>query len=267
MHMTACRSVLLSLISDPPKDPASDIGTMFGFLCECYCYTGTLAALSSVLRDRKTAIEIDPFMRDLSHLRRFPTYRCFLGVGHSLFQMITDIIDLGIDRFAEEERGEASIEVFVRYQDLLKRIDSWVDPDDDGDMRMDWRNASGVYQHTMIILLHSIYYHDLFSEPEVIADVRQRVEMAFPLLLSVALSSNVGAMMMFPCLVFASCTERDWLRDTLRYGIMAAKFRSCSTKQGLLIMETMWADPTPESFGPRGLGYIMRKHNIIFPMT
>ncbi|PHH50986.1 hypothetical protein CFIMG_004684RA [Ceratocystis fimbriata CBS 114723] len=267
MHLIACRTILLSLIEDPPKDTHSEIGVIFGFVCECYCYSGTMAALSTLLCYGAPKIPIDYFMRDLSFLRKYPTYRGFLGIGHSLWEIIPEIVDLGRDRFQEEANGIASIEVFARYRDLLRRVETWTDPDDDGNMRMDWRNASSVYQHTLIIVLHNLYYNDLYSQEEVIADVRLRVEMAFPLLLSVALSSNVGMMMLFPCMVLASCTEQEWLKGTFRYGIMAAKFKSCSMKQALLVLERLWTDNSSEAFGPRGLGYIMKKHGVVFTMT
>ncbi|KAL5630700.1 hypothetical protein BROUX41_000572 [Berkeleyomyces rouxiae] len=267
MHLMACRTTLLTLLEDPPKDKHSEIGVVFGFVCECYCYTGTMAALSSLLCYGAPKIPIDDFMRDLSFLKDYPTCRGFLGIGHSLWEIIPDIVDLGKDRFEEEERGDASIEVFARYRNLLRQVESWTDPDDHGDMRMDWRNASAVYQHTLIIVLHNLYYNDLYSQEEVIADVRLRVEMAFPLLLSVALSSNVGMMMLFPCMVLASCTEEEWLKGTFRYGIMAAKFKSCSMKQALLVLERLWTDDSREAFGPRGLGYIMKKHGVVFTMT
>jgi hypothetical protein len=218
----------------------------------------------------KEHVEIDPSVHSLDILAGYKSRGFLLGFGQSLFEMIPHIHQLVEARREEERLGlEESDALRKQYEDFVERLEAFdaYGQDSDGPRpRQERVGATMIYQNALIVYLHSAFHKDMLSDVDLAAEIQARIDKTMPAFFSLFVGdSPYRRMLLWPGVIMASCARRPEHIDGFGKGLVGkASQTPGAVKTGAWIVDLLWKDPDPRAFGPRGLSYIMTKHDISF---
>ncbi|PNP80948.1 hypothetical protein FNYG_05763 [Fusarium nygamai] len=265
-HLKACRQYINLLTSDPT--PSNELKHLKGFMLELYAYHAIKITITprGFLSDE--VVEIDPSVYSLDILREYKSRGFLLGFGQGLWEMVPEISQLVEARREEEKRGIIATTAFQeQYDSLLVRLEGYNEFEEDTNglsSREEQAAAVMIYQHGLIVYLQSAFYPDMLADPNLAAELENRVEQTMSAFYSLFVSeSPYRRMLLWPGTIMASVARRQEHIRVFRAGFLARASRTPgAVKMGAKIVELLWSDPEPRAFGPRGVSDIMTKHDI-----
>ncbi|KAM0261174.1 hypothetical protein ACHAPA_009904 [Fusarium lateritium] len=268
-HLKASREYIALLASAPPQSN-NELEYMRGFILELYAYHAIKLAISPRNLNSEQTVEIDPSVYSLNVLDGYKTRGCLLGFGQRLFEMIPDISQL-VEARREEELLNPDMPTALQpqYEYMVARLqafDAYEENPDGLRPRQERAGATIVYQNALIVYLHSAFHVDLLSEPGMVAELEARIDKMMPFFYTLFVGeSPYRRMLLWPGVMMASCSRRQDHVQGFRRGLLGKATRTPgAVKTGARLVELLWNDPDPRAFGPRGLSYIMTKHDISF---
>ncbi|KAM0469089.1 hypothetical protein ACHAP7_010201 [Fusarium lateritium] len=268
-HLKASREYIALLASAPPQSN-NELEYMRGFILELYAYHAIKLAISPRNLNSEQTVEIDPSVHSLNVLDGYKTRGCLLGFGQRLFEMIPDISQL-VEARREEELLNPDMPTALQpqYEYMVARLqafDAYEENPDGLRPRQERAGATIVYQNALIVYLHSAFHVDLLSEPGMVAELEARIDKMMPFFYTLFVGeSPYRRMLLWPGVMMASCSRRQDHVQGFRRGLLGKATRTPgAVKTGARLVELLWNDPDPRAFGPRGLSYIMTKHDISF---
>ncbi|KAH7178986.1 fungal-specific transcription factor domain-containing protein [Fusarium flagelliforme] len=268
LHLKASREYITTLTS--LSRTYDELEYLRGFLLEMYTYHSMKLALSprNALHDHK--VDIDPSVHSLDILAPYKSRGCLLGFGQRLFEMIPEIHQLVEARREEEKLGiEVSLAMRQEYERLVAKLEAF-DPYAENleglRPRQERAGATMIYQNALIVYLHSAFHEDMLSHPDLPSELEARIDKMMPTFFSLFVGdSPYRRMLLWPGVIMASCARRSEHVRVLRGGLVGRATRTPgAVKTGARVVELLWQDPDPRAFGPRGLSYVMTKHDISF---
>ncbi|RKL27795.1 hypothetical protein BFJ72_g12923 [Fusarium proliferatum] len=265
-HLKACRQYINLLTSEPT--PSNELKHLKGFMLELYAYHAIKITITprSFLSDE--VVEIDPSVYSLDILRGYKSRGFLLGFGQGLWEMVPEISQLVEARREEEKRGIIATTAYQeQYASLLSRLEGYNALEEDTNglcSHEEQATAVMIYQHGLIVYLQSAFYPDMLADPNLAAEIDNRVEQTMSAFYSLFVSeSPYRRMLLWPGTIMASVARRQEHIHVFRAGFFARASRTPgAVKMGAKIVELLWSDPDPRAFGPRGVSYIMTKHDI-----
>ncbi|QGI78462.1 hypothetical protein CEK25_005191 [Fusarium fujikuroi] len=265
-HLKACRQYINLLTSE--LTPPNELKHLKGFMLELYAYHAIKITITprSFLSDE--VVEIDPSVYSLDILRAYKSRGFLLGFGQGLWEMVPEISQLVEARREEEKRNIIAPTAFQeQYASLLTRLEAYNAFEEDTNglcSREEQATAVMIYQHGLIVYLQSAFYPDMLADPNLAAEIDNRVEQTMSAFYSLFVSeSPYRRMLLWPGTIMASVARRQEHIHVFRAGFFARASRTPgAVKMGAKIVELLWSDPDPRAFGPRGVSYIMTKHDI-----
>ncbi|EWG41349.1 hypothetical protein FVEG_03488 [Fusarium verticillioides 7600] len=265
-HLKACRQYINLLTSEPA--PSSELKHLKGFILELYAYHAIKITITprGFLSDE--VVEIDPSVYSLDILRGYKSRGFLLGFGQGLWEMVPEISQLVEARREEEKRGITATTAFQeQYDSLLMRLEGYNAFEEDTNSlcsREEQAAAVMIYQNGLIVYLQSAFHPDMLADPNLAAGIDSRVEQTMSAFYSLFVSeSSYRRMLLWPGTIMASVARRQEHIHVFRAGFLARASRTPgAVKMGAKIVELLWSDPDPQAFGPRGVSYIMTKHDI-----
>ncbi|KAM0353186.1 hypothetical protein HYE67_004020 [Fusarium culmorum] len=268
LHLKASREYITTLTSS--CQPYDELAYLRGFLLEMYAYHAMKLALSPRNMLRQEHVEIDPSVHSLEILDGYKSRGFLLGFGQSLFEMIPQIHQLVEARREEEKLGLGeSATLRKQYEYLLAKLDAFDPSVEDLDSLLpsqDRSDATLIYQNALIVYLHSAFCTNMLSDVSLSIDIDERIIKTMPAFITLFLGdSPYRRMLLWPGVVMASCAQREQHLKVFQAGLVGRGKRTPgAVKTGARIVELLWNDPDPRAFGPRGLSYVMTKHDISF---
>ncbi|KAM0239453.1 hypothetical protein ACHAP5_008375 [Fusarium lateritium] len=268
-HLKASREYITLLASAPPQSN-NELEYMRGFILELYAYHAIKLAISPRNLNSEQTVEIDPSVHSLNVLDGYKTRGCLLGFGQRLFEMIPEISQL-VEARREEELLDPDMPTALQpqYEYMVARLqafDAYEENLDGLRPRQERAGATIVYQNALIVYLHSAFHVNLLSEPGMAAELEARIYKMMPFFYTLFVGeSPYRRMLLWPGVMMASCSRRQEHVQGFRRGLIGKATRTPgAVKTGARLVELLWNDPDPRAFGPRGLSYIMTKHDISF---
>lgn len=207
----------------------------------------------------------DPCTHVISGFRNSEIYGVMFGYAQGLIELIPSICKLGYKRIAEESRGECSFESIALYRSLGSQIQEWQAPPSiykDEGYACNLDVAAKIYQNAVLIFLHANFYGSNVSEPALLDLVDTSIDSLLPLVKSFSSHSSIASTMLWPCMIIGSCLRHVEQRNVLRALILASPFNMTGVSKAIQILDWLWEDDDICSYGPYGLGAIMKKHKI-----
>ncbi|KAF5970443.1 transcriptional activator UGA3 [Fusarium coicis] len=265
-HLKACRQYIHILTSEPT--PSNELKHLKGFILELYAYHAIKITITprGFLSDE--VVEIDPSIYSLDILRGYKSRGFLLGFGQGLWEMVPEISQLVEARREEEKRGIIATTAFQeQYDSLLMRLEGYNAFEEDTNglcSREEQSAAVMIYQHGLIVYLQSAFSPDMLADPNLAAELDNRIEQTMEAFYSLFVSeSPYRRMLLWPGTMMASVARRQEHIHVFRAGFIARASRTPgAVKMGAKIVELLWSDPDSRAFGPRGVSYIMTKHDI-----
>jgi hypothetical protein len=267
-HLKASREYITLLASAPQSN--NELEYMRGFILELYAYHAIKLAISPRNMNSEHTVEIDPSVHSLNVLDGYKTRGCLLGFGQHLFEMIPEISQL-VEARREEELLDPNMPTALQtqYECIIARLqafDAYQETLDGLRPRQERAGAAIVYQNALIVYLHSAFHVDLLADPRMAAELETRIDKMMPFFYALFVGeSPYRRMLLWPGVIMASCSRRQEHIHGFRRGLVGKATRTPgAVKAGARLVELLWNDPDPRAFGPRGLSYIMTKHDISF---
>ncbi|KAJ4135314.1 hypothetical protein NW768_004940 [Fusarium equiseti] len=268
LHLKASREYITTLTS--LSRTYDELEYLRGFLLEMYTYHSMTLALSprNTLYDHK--VDIDPSVHSLDILAPYKSRGYLLGFGQSLFEMVPEIHQLVEARREEEKLGvEVSLAMRRQYERLVTRLevfDPYAENLEGLRPRQERAGATMIYQNALIVYLHSAFHEDMLADPDLASELDARIEKMMPTFFSLFVGdSPYRRMLLWPGVIMASCSRRREHVEGFRAGLLGRATKTPgAVKTGARLVVLLWQDPDPRAFGPRGLSYVMTKHDISF---
>ncbi|KAI6750759.1 hypothetical protein HG530_014209 [Fusarium avenaceum] len=267
-HLKASREYIALLASAPQSN--NELEYMRGFILELYAYHAIKLSISPRNMLSEQTVEIDPSVHSLNVLDGYKTRGCLLGFGQRLFEMIPQISKL-VEARREEELLNPSMPTALQaqYECMVARLEAFDAYEENLDGLRPRQEAAGatiIYQNALIVYLHSAFHVDLLADPLMAAELEMRIGKIMPFFYALFVSeSPYRRMLLWPGVMMASCSRRQEHIRVFRIGLVGKATRTPgAVKAGARLVELLWNDPDPRAFGPRGLSYIMTKHDINF---
>ncbi|RBA19210.1 hypothetical protein FPRO05_10139 [Fusarium proliferatum] len=254
-HLKACRQYINLLTSEPT--PSNELKHLKGFMLELYAYHAIKITITprSFLSDE--VVEIDPSVYSLDILRGYKSRGFLLGFGQGLWEMVPEISQLVEARQEEEKRGIIATTAYQeQYASLLSRLEGYNALEEDTNglcTHEEQATAVMIYQHGLIVYLQSAFYPDMLADPNLAAEIDNRVEQTMSAFYSLFVSeSPYRRMLLWPGTIMASVARRQEHIHVFRAGFFARASRTPgAVKMGAKVVELLWSDPDPRAFGPR----------------
>ncbi|RGP65179.1 ATP-dependent zn protease [Fusarium longipes] len=268
LHLKASREYIATLTS--PCQPYDELEYLRGFLLEMYTYHAMKLALSPRNMLREELVEIDPSVHSLDIFSGYKSRGCLLGFGQPLFEMVPQIHQLVEARRQEEKLGlGVSMALSEQYESLvanLEAFDAYGENSEGLRPRQERAGATMIYQNALIVYLHSAFHQDMLADVNLAKELEARIDKTMPAFFSLFVGdSPYRRMLLWPGVIMASCAQRREHIGGFRAGLVGkASQTPGAVKTGARIVDLLWKDPDPRAFGPRGLSYIMTKHDISF---
>ncbi|KAF5667706.1 aromatic amino acid aminotransferase I [Fusarium denticulatum] len=246
-HLKACRQYINLLTSEPT--PSDELKHLKGFILELYAYHAIKITITprSFLSDE--VVEIDPSVYSLDILRGYRSRGFLLGFGQGLWEMVPEISQLVEARREEETRGIVATTAFQeQYDSLLTRLEGYNAFEEDANglcSREEQAAAVTIYQHGLIIYLQSTFHLDMLADPNLAAQIDNRVEHTMSAFYSLFVSeSPYRRMLLWPGTIMASVARRQEHIRVFRAGFSARAARTPGAKHkfrfDILIWEKSW---------------------------
>jgi hypothetical protein len=232
-----------------------------GFSIEIYVYMMlcNMLVMPAKLQHSATHALIMPF-NDMAH---YSTFGSLFAGAHGLYQLIPEIQELASLRFLEEAAGvpHASATLEETYAHLHSRLSNWQMPLSAN--RTDWEvknYAAEVWRHALHIYLIASLAGSVVQDPIKPIIASHTVEVFTLISRLLASQKHYVASLLWPALVGASCiSQADGQHNLVRV------FRTTWSGMGHMglwadILQLLWDDPDPRSYGPHGLVFILQKH-------
>ncbi|KAF4440603.1 Transcriptional activator UGA3 [Fusarium acutatum] len=227
------------------------------FMLELYAYHAIKITITprSFLSDE--VVEIDPSVYSLDILREYKSRGFLLGFGQGLWEMVPEISQLVEARREEEKRGTIATTAFQeQYDSLLARLEGYNTFEEDTNglcSREEQATAVMIYQHGLIVYLHSAFHPDILADPNLATELDNRIEQTMPAFYSLFVSeSPYRRMLLWPGTIMASVARHQEHIHVFRAGFFARASRTPgAVKMGAKVVELLWSDPDPRAFGPR----------------
>ncbi|KAF4961923.1 hypothetical protein FSARC_9964 [Fusarium sarcochroum] len=267
-HLKASREYITLLTSTP--ELYDELGYLRGFLLEFYAYHALKLAISPRNLLAEQVVELDPFMQSLDILDGYKSRGCLLGFGQHLFEMIPQISDLVEARRVEEKRDSTKPTALKKqYEYLLLKLETfnaYGEALEGLRPRSERAGATMIYQNALIVYLHSAFHQDMLASPKLTTELEMRIDKMMPVFYSLFVGdSPYRRMLLWPGVIMASCSRRKEHIIGFRRGLVGKASRTPgAVKMGARVVDLLWNDPDPQAFGPRGLSYVMTKHDISF---
>ena len=191
------------------------------------------------------------------------------GYARRLFTLIPSICKLGYNRLFEEASGDPSFESIALYKSLQSRVESWQLPDtaaQSGIVSTDLAIAAQIYQQAILIFLHAAFYASEVKHPQLLTLLDSSVDKMIPLVGSVSSNSSVWTTLLWPGMIFGSCLRDPVYREFVRERMLKTPYNMAGVVRAVQLLELLWEDSAPESYGPYGLGNIMKKYGRVYSM-
>ncbi|EXJ68393.1 uncharacterized protein A1O5_08185 [Cladophialophora psammophila CBS 110553] len=269
-HLRASRELVLKLLREPQPTLQDDVKLVKGFALEVYLYLVLVNSITPYGRDKARALPFDSFFSSLDFLKEYETFGVFFSCGQGLFEMISQVSLLAMKRLTEEESGLCSAETQSDYERLVDTISQWRSPPVAPEM-MEWQAEhvwiGEVYQQALLIFIKTSMCGSIVSNPKVIVAIQGHIDTAFPLFVPVSMSPFI-TILLWPIMIVGSCLICEHQRkEYLRWLYSETKINISQVGQAAKLLEHLWKDEDERAYGPFGLHFVMKKHDINFSMA
>jgi len=252
--------------------PRSDARYIFGYLLEIYTYLVLANSVMpyGIMDSRHVPYDgvIDNFVSTLS---TYDTFGIMFAGCHELFELIPAISRFAAQRLKEEEQAPTAASLSnsdAFYTSTHARIRDWQQgpPSATDADCVPKRLAIGeTYRHALFIYLEtamlgtarlpaSAEVHTRLHEH--LAHIKDAVESQD------LVTSTFATILLWPMIIAGSVLVPGNERELLAQGLRMAQYANCTSIQTAELLELMWADEDPRSFGPYGLYLAMERHGI-----
>ena len=236
---------------------------MHAFLLETFAYLASVLNITVNTYMIHLVVVLDPCDDALERFQSCKASGSMFGYARSLFVLIPSICQLGYNRLLEESSQDPSFESTALYKSLQSRIESWQLPDavvQSGSISDDLSIAAEIYRQAILIFLHTSFFGSDATHPRLLALVDASIDQIRPLVEFLFPDSSALTILLWPSMILGSCLRDPLHREELRNSMLKAPFNMTSTVRAVQLLELLWEDSAPDSYGPFGLGSVMQKH-------
>lgn len=279
-HLRACREVILTLVQQEHETcPNEDTRSIKGFILEVYSF---LVVSNSITPygccDVARSIPYDSFLDSLHFLKEYNTFGILVGCAPGLFELITPITRLAMDRLREEEEDfEATMAHRCRqpdrqsmYNEIIAILEQWQSPavaPEMAEWKLEHEWIGEIYRQALLIFARAAMCGSVVDNPKIIAAIQHHIDVVMPLLLPVA-DSPFGTLLLWPVMVIGSCLlvegQRQFFLNRLYH---ETKVVVAQVIEAGRLLELVWNDDDKRAYGPFGLRLAMKKHKINFGVS
>jgi Fungal specific transcription factor domain len=257
----------------PEHQPRShDARYVFGYLLEIYTYLVLANSITPYGIMDSRHVPYDDFVDNLvMRLSNYDTFGIMFAGCHELFELIPAISRFASQRLKEEEQATTAAslpnsETF--YASTNTRIHDWQQrqPDESKADRMSERWAIGeIYRHAMFIYLETAMLGTAGLPAD--ADIHIRLQKHIMQIAGVFLehdlvTSMYATILLWPMAIMGSVLLQVPERELLIQGLRAPQYATFNSIQLAELLQLLWVDKDPRSFGPYGLYVEMERHGI-----
>lgn len=242
---------------------------IYAFLLETFAYLASIINITVNTEPTHPAVILDPCNDALERFQSCKVFGFMFGYARSLLTLIPSICKLGHDRL-EEKSGSVSFKNIALYKSLQSTIETWRIPDAAARSDIvsnDLSVAAQIYRQAILIFLHTSFYASETKHPQLLILVDASIDKIFPLISDLSPDSSVLTTFLWPSMILGSCLRDPLHREELRNGMLRTPFNMTSILEAVQLLELLWEDPAPDSYGPYGLGNVMKKHGKIYSMS
>lgn len=213
-------------------------------------------------------------------LKLSPCLSTIFGGSRLLFEMIPRANALFCRRLAEQSAGETEpTSAFLQdYAELSLGIETWKMPlpsltndinrsTENGNPELsEWAHsnmAAEFIRHALRIYILAAQLGSDPPTPEVDSAIQTNVE-AMAKISRIIAATPYASTLMWAVIVGGSCVKDEIYRQELAFWLRTSHYQMRHLSLVLNALELLWADPSPNAFGPYGLRYISEKHDLNF---
>jgi hypothetical protein len=270
-HLRASHQLILWLMNSEHQT-RSDARYIFGYLLEIYTYLVLANSVMpyGIMDSRHVPYDgvIDNFV---SRLSTYETFGIMFAGCHELFELIPAISRFAAQRLKEEEQASTAASLSdsdAFYTSTNARIRDWQQspPSATNADCVPKRLAIGeTYRHVLFIYLETAMLGTtrLPASAEVHARLHEHlVHIKDAVECHNLVTSTFATIMLWPMVITGSVLLPTHERELLAQGLRMPQYATCNSIQTAELLELVWADGDPQSFGPYGLYLAMEKHGI-----
>lgn len=184
--------------------------------------------------------------------------------------MIPLVGRLASRRLSEESQGLATPTQSLQedHDRLHKRLTAWKWPDAKllaGESTEDLKlrqHAGEALQHAVHIFLATSLAGATVSDPGIRAVVSQHVHRVFAAIPHLINARKYVATILWPVLIAGSCLEKPAWQEVMLREMCGGWFQMRQLEVWAKLLDLLYKDPDPRSFGPYGLYLMMEKHGM-----
>ncbi|KAK5989384.1 Transcriptional activator UGA3-like protein [Cladobotryum mycophilum] len=270
-HLRAGRELIRRLLSRPL---AKDVNMeSLGFSLELHAYLSIVNSLSLYGPNGDLSTPYDAFLTSLDALSSYSTFGTMFAGCHSLFQLIPQISQLGIECVAEEMLAEDSWSPSERlqasYRSLRDLISDWTftSPADGYSLKEQEQTlvAAEAYRHGLYIYLFTAFAGSRRPNTQILLSIQTHIN-KFLLLVSSIMTSQIMTIILWPTVIISSCMVDEVQRSGLIYSLQNSPYEMNHLFRIAEVLKLLWEDDDPQAYGPYGLYMTMDKHRMYIPM-
>lgn len=233
-------------------------------LAERCAYTTTLANIAQESTfEQQHDVQVESVYDLMFNFSHGPT----LSEHSSIYQLFEYIPQ--VDQMARKQRQRkynlgSLLDPSAEHIKLQREILQWKPPDEHTSLG----RYGSVYQQALLVYLSSVFGQHIIEEGQAdypLPGVLDAFAQFMDLLTPIPSGDLCTKALCWPLAIFGSCarsqSHRDFIRDILLY--LYETYGSCSVKQSLCLLETMWADEAQFVSNPLGLMEAMKKTDNI----
>jgi hypothetical protein len=218
-------------------------------------------------------VPYDAFLGNLvSTLSPYDTFGIMFAGCHELFELIPTTSRFAAQRLKEEQTHAESIKRMPHSDPFYTRTRARI-----GDWRQNLLQSTNPGKISKQLAIGETYRHALFIYLETAvlgtaglpasADVHERLHKHINSISEAVqrhdlVMSPFATILLWPMIIAGSVLVQAEKQEVLTQGLRMPLYATCTSVQTAELLELVWVDTDPKSFGPYGLYLAMEKHGI-----
>lgn len=270
-HLRACRELVRRLLTQPQSSNIDQ--ESLGFSLELYAYLSIINSLASYRSIGKLAQPYDTFLTSLDELSSYSTFGSMFGGCHSLYELIPNISQLGVECLAGEmilgDDWIPSAKLRLCYEAIEQRIAAWTLPPSADSFAQheatDITTAAEAIRHGLYIYLMTSFCGSMGLDPVAQSKIGAQADIVLALATSVN-DMRSRTILLWPCIIAGSCMINKEQQKRLMYALLHSGFDMKHLFSLCDMLELMWSDDDVSAYGPYGLYLTMEKNKKYIPI-
>lgn len=239
---------------------------LLGFVAEVYSYIVLSNSITPFDMNCNRTLVYDPFLHSLDDLRDLGAFGVMFSGAHSLFELISSVSLFAGQQDSQPSTGNnLTLDRYEIYKQLKTRIGN-LEPlameHPDTEVLPGRSAILEVFRIALMVFLETAV-SPFSKHSERVHHLQPFLDLALHYIPQV-LRSNYSCILMWPIMIIGSCLMREEQREVIANILIDNHYFMRNTAQGSVLLQLLWNDPDEFSFGPYGLGLLMKRHGLYY---